>query len=293
MTIRPRRSVLYMPGSNARALEKAKSLACDCIIIDLEDAVAPDAKEDARARVVAAVSAGGYGRREVVIRINAPDTPWGEADIAAAATSGADAVLVPKVSTGADVATMRHLLTMAGAPVDLAMWAMMETPLAILNAGDIAAAGADNGLRCLVMGTNDLAKETDASLGRERMAMLTWLSISVAAARAHGLAIVDGVYNDFRDTPGFDAECRQGRALGMDGKTLIHPSQIELCNEIFSPSELEVAEARRIIEAFDAPENAGKGAININGRMVERLHADMARRKLALHEACNTGEAAP
>ncbi|HZQ14929.1 MAG TPA: CoA ester lyase [Pseudolabrys sp.] len=287
MTIRPRRSVLYMPGSNARALEKAKTLAADGVILDLEDSVAPEAKETARAQVAAAVKAGGFGRREVFIRVNGVDTPWHADDLAAAAHAGPDAILVPKVSN-ADMLELigRRLLDMH---IDhrTRVWAMIETPLAIFNILSIAAEARDSESRLagLIMGTNDLAKDTRARLVPGRAPMLPWLSTCVAAARIHGIDILDGVYNDIGNAEGFAAECRQGAELGFDGKTLIHPSQIEPCNKAFSPAPEEVAQARKIIAAFDLPENKGKGVVSIDGRMVERLHADMARRTVAIAEA--------
>ena len=289
--IRPRRSALYMPGSNTRALEKAKTLPADALILDLEDAVAPAAKADARAQVAAAVAAGGYGARETVIRINALSTEWGADDLAAALAAGPDAILVPKVSSVEELTRIRAAFAAAGAEGRVALWIMMETPLAILNAATIAAAANDRDapLACLVMGTNDLAKETGASLGQGRLAMVPWLATCVAAARAHGLAILDGVYNDFRDLEGFAAECAQGAALGMDGKTLIHPSQLALANEIFAPAPAEVERARAIIAAFARPENAGKGAIELDGRMVELLHLETARRTMALAAAIEAG----
>ncbi len=288
MTVtRPRRSVLYMPGANERALEKAKTLAADCLIFDLEDSVAPDAKEAARARVAAAVGAGGYGPREVIIRVNGHGTEWSADDFAAIAAAAPDAILVPKVSTAADVAAAHQALAAAGAADGTALWAMMETPLAMLNARDIAATAIApaSRLAALVMGTNDLAKETGADPGAGRFAMLAWLSMCVAAAKAYGLAIIDGVYNDFRDEEGLEAECRQGRVLGMDGKTLIHPNQLAPCNAIFAPPAAELEWARKILAAFDQPENAAKGVISVDGRMVERLHAAMARRTVAIAEA--------
>ncbi|APF36389.1 CoA ester lyase [Chelatococcus daeguensis] len=285
--IRPRRSALYMPGSNARALEKARSLPADVVILDLEDAVAPEAKETARAQVSAAVTAGGFGPREVIVRVNGLDTPWGEEDLAAAIACVPDAILLPKVSTPAVLATVGRRLATAGAPHKIRIWAMVETPLAILNIAEIAAAAADQATRleCFVMGTNDLAKETGARLVPGRAPMLPWLATSLAAARAHGLSILDGVYNNLSDADGFAAECAEGRDMGFDGKTLIHPGQIAAANAAFAPEEAEVAHARAIIAAFDAPENAGKGAINLDGRMVERLHAAMARRTVSLAEA--------
>ena len=287
MPIRPRRSALYMPGSNARALEKAKTLDADVVILDLEDAVAPEAKTEARAQVCAAVKAGGFGGREVVIRVNALASPWGMDDLAAAAQTGADALLVPKVSTPGDVMIFARHLREQGAPESTRLWAMMETPLALLNAASIAATALDpqSRLSVFVMGTNDIAKETRARLVPGRAPMLGWLQNVLAAARAHGLDILDGVFNDISHEAGFLAECEQGRDMGMDGKTLIHPSQLALCNETFAPPAAEVAFAREIIAAFDLPENAAKGALQLKGKMVERLHADMARRTLAIAEA--------
>jgi citrate lyase subunit beta / citryl-CoA lyase len=286
-SLRPRRSVLYMPGSNARALEKARTIAADALILDLEDAVAPDVKDLARDQVVAAVKAGGFGRREVVIRINGATTPWGEADLIAAAKAGPDAILIPKVSSPGDIMVTAKALRDAGAPDHTRLWAMMETPVAILNADSIVRTALDphSRLAVLVMGTNDIAKETRARLTPGRPSMLTYLSLCVAAARAHEVEIVDGVYNDFSNEAGFRAECEQGRDLGMDGKTLIHPNQVAICNEVFAPSEAETAFARKIIEVFDLPENTSKGALQIDGKMVERLHAEMARRTVAIADA--------
>src|SRR5229473_2226374 len=256
MAVRPRRSVLYMPGSNARAIEKARTLAADALILDLEDAVAPDA-------------------------------PWGGEDLAAAAAATPDAILLPKVSTPEDLAAIGARLDALGAPAKIRTWAMMETPLAILNAREIAAAAGEPATRLsgLVMGTNDLAKDTRAKILPGRAPMLAWLTTCVAAARAYGLDIVDGVFNDIADAQGFARECAEARELGFDGKTLIHPSQIEPCNAAFSPTEDEVASARKIIAAFDLPENRDKGVVRIDGRMVERLHADMARRTVAIADA--------
>jgi citrate lyase subunit beta/citryl-CoA lyase len=276
-----------MPGSNARALEKAKTIAADALILDLEDAVAPDAKEIARNQVAAAVKAGGFGRREVVIRINGAMTPWGEDDLIAAAKAGPDAILIPKVSSPGDIMVTAKALRDAGAPDHTRIWAMMETPAAILNADSIVRTALDpnSRLAVLVMGTNDIAKETRARLTPGRPSMLAYLSICVAAARAHDVEIVDGVYNDFSNEAGFRAECEQGRDFGMDGKTLIHPNQVAICNEVFAPSEAEIGFARKIIGVFDLPENASKGALQIDGKMVERLHADMARRTVAIADA--------
>ncbi|NNM71066.1 HpcH/HpaI aldolase/citrate lyase family protein [Enterovirga aerilata] len=285
--IRPRRSVLYMPGSNARAIEKARSLPADAVILDLEDAVAPEAKAAAREQVVASVKAGGFGRREVVIRVNGLDTPWGHDDLLAAASSGADAVLVPKVSDADAIGAVELALATARAPDALRVWAMIETPIAILHAEAIArAARHETGrLACFVLGTNDIAKETRARFVPGRWTMLPWLATVVVAARAHGLDVLDGVYNDLQDEAGFRAECEQGRDLGMDGKTLIHPNQIPAANEIFAPAPAEVEAARKIISAFDLPENRGRGVISLGGRMVERMHAEMAARTVALADA--------
>jgi len=285
--LRPRRSALYMPGSNQRALEKAKTLDVDCLLLDLEDAVAPDAKDLARNQIVEAVSAGGYGEREVVIRINGPDTPWGEQDLAAAVVADPDAILVPKVNTPSDLQLIAHNLTVLGASDKVRLWAMMETPEAMLNAGAIGACGRDPAVRlsCFVMGTNDLAKETRARLTPGRAAMMPWLMTCVAAARAGGIDILDGVYNAFQDEEGFAAECAEGVNMGMDGKTLIHPKQIGPCHAAFSPSEDEVVWARRINDEFDKPENAQKGAIQVDGKMVERLHAEMGKRVIAIADA--------
>ena len=285
--IRPRRSALYMPGSNARALDKAKTLPADALILDLEDSVAPDLKAAARGQACAAVAGGGYGGRELVIRINALDTPWGEADLAAAVAAAPDAILVPKVSSAEALAAVGLRLRKLGAAERTRVWAMIETPQAILDAGSIASAAhdVDTRLSCLVMGTNDLAKDTRARLLPGRAAMLPWLMTALAAARSSGIDILDGVYNSLSDEAGFRAECEQGRNCGFDGKTLIHPGQIAAANDIFAPSAQEVENARAILAAFDRPENRPKGAISLDGRMVERLHADMARRTVALAEA--------
>jgi citrate lyase subunit beta / citryl-CoA lyase len=287
MFARPRRSVLYMPGSNAKALAKAASLPADALILDLEDSVAPDQKVAARGQVADTVRKGGFGGREVVIRVNGPHTPWGEEDLAAASAAGPDAILLPKVDDAGTIMSAARTLRETGAPERTRLWAMMETPNAVLNAGSIAAVAGDSASRlaALVMGLNDLAKETRARLTPGRSTMTVWLARCVLAARAHGLDVIDGVFNDIQDLEGFRAECVQGRDMGFDGKTLIHPSQIDICNEVFAPGPTEVEGARAIIEAFALPENAGKGAIQLNGRMVELLHADMARRTLAIAEA--------
>ena len=286
MTVRPRRSVLYMPGSNARALEKGRDLPADGLILDLEDAVAPEAKVQARAAVVKAVRQG-FGDREVLVRINGLDTRWWVEDIDAAAAARPDAVLVPKISSPRQLQDLAARLVDMGTDPHVRVWAMMETPLAMLNVRDIAAAALDSETRLagFVMGTNDLAKDTRAHLVAGRGPMVPWLMNCVAAARAYGLDILDGVYNDIGDAEGFVAECRQARDFGFDGKTLIHPRQIEPCNAAFSPSSEEVEMARKIIAAFDLPENENKGVLQVDGRMVERLHAEMARRTVAIADA--------
>ncbi|WP_199088835.1 CoA ester lyase [Bosea sp. ASV33] len=286
-TIRPRRSALYMPGSNARALEKARDIAADVLILDIEDAVAPDAKATAREQVCAAVKAGGYGRRELVIRVNGVGTPWFADDLAAAAEAKPQAILIPKISSPETLHEVGNLLNGLWADRAIAVWAMIETPLAILDVERIARAARDPVARlaCFVMGTNDLAKETRARFVPGRAPMLPWLTSALLAARAHGLDILDGVYNDIKDEAGFLAECEQGRDLGFDGRTLIHPSQVAVANTVFAPDETELTRARAVIAAFDLPENAGKGAIQLDGRMVELLHAEMARRTVALADA--------
>jgi len=287
MTIRPRRSALYMPGSNARAIEKARTLPADAVILDLEDSVAPDAKAAARKQVADAITAGGFGAREVVMRINGLDTEWWLDDLNAAAKAKPDAVLVPKVSTAQHLEDVADRLVDISADHKIRIWAMMETPLAMLNAREIASAATDveTRLTAFVMGTNDLAKETRARITPGRAPMLPWLMSCVAAARAFGIDILDGVYNDLGDTDGLARECAQAREMGFDGKTLIHPNQIGPCNAAFSPGAEEVAQARKIIAAFDLPENEHKGVVQLEGRMVERLHADMARRTVAIAEA--------
>jgi len=287
MDVRPRRSVLYMPGSNDRALEKAKTIPADALILDLEDAVAPDAKTEAREKVCAAVKAGGYGKRELIIRVNALETPWGADDLKAASQAGPDAILVPKVGRPGDIISAAKVVTAADAPDKTMLWAMMETPMSILNVREIAMAGIEreHRLTCLVMGTNDLIKESHARAYEDRFAVVPWLSMTIVAARAYGLDVLDGVYNEFRDIEGLRRECEHGRTLGMDGKTLIHPAQVEITNEIFSPSEDEVTWSRKIIAAFTQPENAAKGVITVDGKMVERLHLQMSERTVAIAEA--------
>jgi citrate lyase subunit beta/citryl-CoA lyase len=287
MLARPRRSVLYMPGSNAKALAKAKTLAADALILDLEDSVAPDQKFIARGQVAEAVRASAFGGREVIIRVNGPHTPWGEEDLVSASAAGPDAILLPKVDGAGAIMAAARTLREAGAPDRTRIWAMMETPNAILNAGSIAAVAADpsSRLEVMVMGLNDLAKETRARLTPGRPTMTAWLAACVVAARAHGVEIIDGVFNDIKDLDGFRLECLQGRDMGLDGKTLVHPSQIDICNDAFAPTSAEVESAAAIIEAFGLPENAGKGVIQLDGRMVELLHADMARKTLAIADA--------
>jgi citrate lyase subunit beta / citryl-CoA lyase len=287
MNIRPRRSVLYMPGSNARAIEKARTLPADAVILDLEDSVAPEAKPAARQQVMDAVTAGSFGAREVIVRINGLDTQWWLDDLNAVAKAKPDAVLVPKVSRPDHLEDVAERLVDISADQKIRVWAMMETPLAVLNARDIAAAASDieTRLTAFVMGTNDLAKETRAKITPGRAAMLPWLMNCVAAARAFGLDIIDGVYNELADADGFARECSEAREMGFDGKTLIHPNQIAPCNAAFSPSAEEVAQAQKIIAAFDLPENRDKGVVQLEGRMVERLHAEMARRTVAISQA--------
>jgi citrate lyase subunit beta/citryl-CoA lyase len=287
-SVRPRRSVLYMPGANERALEKAKTLAADAIIFDLEDAVAPDAKADARDRVCTAVTSGEYGQRELTIRVNGLDTSWHADDVRAAAEAGPAALVVPKVGSVADVAAIEKGLEAAGAPDGTAIWAMVETPAAMLHAEEIAAAS--DRLTVLVMGTNDLAKELHAEHVPGRQPLLTGLGLCLLAARATGKVILDGVYNDIQDADGFEAECVQGRQLGFDGKTLIHPSQIEPANRVWAPAPDAVEDARALIATFEAGVAEGKGVVTHNGRMVENMHVDDARRLIALADAVATLE---
>lgn len=277
----PLRSVLYMPSSNAKALEKAKTLPVDAVIFDLEDAVAPDAKPDAREAAAAAVASGEYGRRTLTIRVNGIGTEWHDADLAAAAQAGPDAVVVPKVNSAAEVAQLVAGLERHGAPEHTRLWAMIETPVAILDA--LAIARASERLSCFVMGTNDLVKELYAEHVPGRAPILPSLHTALLAARAAGIAILDGVYNDVRDVDGFLAECEQGRQLGFDGKTLIHPGQVEGANRAFAPSAQAVEDARGLIQAFE--DGQGAGVVTYNGRMVEHLHVESARRTLSIHEA--------
>ena len=281
--VRPRRSALYMPAANTRALEKARELAADVLIFDLEDAVAPDAKPQARQNAVGAARSKAYGRREIVIRCNGLATEWGREDVTAIAGSGADAVLVPKLESARDVLDIVALLDASGAPAGMSVWGMMETPRGMLHAEAIATASPR--LAGLIMGTNDLAKDMRAQHTPMRLPMITALGLTMLAARAAGLTILDGVYNDIRDEEGFRAQCRQGVELGFDGKTLIHPSQVGPCNEIFAPTAEELVQARRMVEAFDAARAAGKGVVTLDGRMIENLHVEEARRRIALAEA--------
>lgn len=287
MTVRPRRSVLYMPGSNARAIEKARALPADGVILDLEDAVAPDTKADARRQVAEAAKAGGFGTREVFIRVNGIDTPWHAEDLSAAAHAAPDGILVPKISNPGQLEMIGQRLLDMGTDHRTRVWAMIETPVAIFNVQAIAACAKDSETRLagFVLGTNDLAKETGARLVPGRWTMLPWLTTCVLAARAYGISILDGVYNDLGDAEGFARECAQARDMGMDGKTLIHPNQVAPCNDAFSPAPEEVAQARKVIAAFAQPENKDKGVVQLDGRMVERMHADIARRTVAIAEA--------
>ncbi|HEV7173443.1 CoA ester lyase [Pedococcus sp.] len=278
---RPRRSVLYMPSSNERALEKAKTLAVDALIFDLEDAVAPDAKDQARENACAAARSGEYGSRELTIRINGIGTQWHDDDLRAACAAGPDAIVVPKVGSADEVRALVAAMETAGAPDHTSLWAMVETPAAMLHCEEIA--GASPRLTALVMGTNDLAKELHAEHVPGRQPLLTGLSLCLLAARATGTVILDGVYNDVKDAAGFEAECRQGRELGFDGKTLIHPGQVEVCNATFAPSAAAVEDARAVVAAWEAA--GGAGVVTHNGRMIENLHVETAERVLAVHKA--------
>lgn len=286
-TARPRRSALYLPASNARAIDKARSLPCDVVILDLEDAVAPDAKAEARSSAVEAVKAGGFGGREVVIRANGLDTPWGAEDLAAVAKARPDAVLVPKISAPEDLAAVRTRLG-EGLPV----WAMIETCAAIFRLDVLGAESTNVGVEAWVIGSNDLAKEMRCNLTVGREPLLTALSLSLMAARAHRLAILDGVYNEIADAEGLAQQCAQAAAFGFDGKTLIHPSQVEAANAAFTPAPDAVAWARTVVGAFGQPENAGKGVLKVEGRMVERLHFAEAKRLLSVADAIAAREAA-
>ena len=282
-SLRPRRSALYLPAANARALAKARTLPADVVILDLEDAVAPDQKIPARAAAVAAIDEGGYGRRELVARVNGIGTPWGRDDLAAIAAAGPDAVLVPKVSTPEEIRAYDQAL--AQSPKGTRLWIMIETCACVPVLHQLAACATETRLAGFVIGTNDLAKEMRARLTADRAAFLPILTMAVAAARAHGLVVLDGVCNEFRDTAIVRTEAEQGRQFGFDGKTLIHPDQIAPCNAAFSPDPDEIAWARAVEHAFALPENAGKGAIKVEGQMVELLHREQARQILAIAAA--------
>lgn len=280
--LRPRRSVLYMPAANERALEKAKGISCDAIIFDLEDAVSPDSKDVARTQAVAAANSGEYGKRELTIRCNALSTPWGGADIAAAATADISAVVIPKVQSVAEVDAVSSALDAAGAPRDMTIWAMIETPTAIF---DIRAIAAHPRVNVLVMGTNDLVREVRAVQVAGRAPMLSYLATALLGAREAGKSILDGVYNDIKNAEGFRAECLQGFEMGFDGKTLIHPDQVSTTNEVWTPTPAEVEHSHRVIEAFDEALKLGKGVVQLDGKMIENLHVDNARRILAISAA--------
>ena len=288
-----RRSCLYMPGSNERALEKAKGLAADTLIFDLEDAVRPDAKETARQLVCDAVRSRAYGSREVIVRVNGLDTPWGEDDLAAAIAAKPDGVLLPKVETAATLKRVAELISRHGDNSEMPIWAMIETPKGILNVADIAKQAEHMTLSAFVVGTNDLAKEMRVTAQPDRSNFLFALSSIATAALAYGITPVDGVYNSITDTDGLAAECEQGIQLGFKGKTLIHPSQLETANTLFAPSEEEVAEAQAIVDAFELPENAGRGVITVDGKMVEILHLESARELLARAQAISSVTSEP
>lgn len=287
MTVRPRRSFLFMPGSNARALEKARTLAADGFIFDLEDAVAPDLKQAARQQVAAAVTSRAYGRREILIRINGLDTAWWLEDVGMVAKAHPDGIVIPKVESPDQLTAISDRLGDINADHAIRVWAMIETPLGVLHAEEIAEQARDFEVRLegFIIGPNDIARETRMRMVKGRSPMLPALSSCIFAARAHGIDILDGVYNDFSDAEGFASECAQSRDMGFDGKTLIHPSQIEACNAAFTPGADEISRAREILAAFEKPENAGKGAIQLGGQMVERLHMEMAKRTVAIADA--------
>lgn len=283
---RPRRSCLYMPGANARALEKAKTLSADTLIFDLEDAVAPDAKTEARDTVCNAVKAGGYGTRELIVRINALDTEWGLGDLKAAVASGPDGILAPKVIDGGDIDRVNDAMSRAGAPESMSLWVMIEMPKALLNIHEIAESVGRTRLKAFVMGTNDLAKELHAiNNPPSRTAFQTALSMTVTAARAYDLLAIDGVFNGIGDEDGLEVESLQGRMLGFDGKTLIHPSQLDIANRVFAPAPEDVAQAQAVIAAFADPGNSGKGVLKVNGKMTELLHLEEARRTVEIAAA--------
>lgn len=283
----PLRSALYMPGTNARALEKAAGLEVDCVIMDLEDGVAPDVKADARSQIQTALKTHDYGRRTRIVRLNEIGSAWFEDDARMAVAAASDGILVPKINGPDDLHNISNRLSAIGAPKSFQVWLMMETAMAMLNIAGIArtAASQDYGFNCFVMGTNDLAKETGAAQTPDRLPMLFWLSSSVTAARAYGLSVLDGVSNNFSDIDRFRAECVHGKELGMDGKTLIHPKQVAVCNETFSPSDEEITWSRKIITAFEEPQNKGQGVISVEGKMVEILHLEIARKTVAIADA--------
>jgi citrate lyase subunit beta/citryl-CoA lyase len=285
--IRPRRSPLFMPGSNARALEKARNLPADVIILDLEDSVAPDAKGLARDQIAQAIAAKNFGKREVWVRTNSLESVWWTDDVAMAGKARPDGILVPKVSSVEDLKAIGDRLSAINADPSIKVWAMIETARAVLDADRLAGASHDPKTRLagFVFGPNDIARETRIRMMPGRAAMIPMITHCILATRAHGLEIFDGPYSDFSNVDGFGQECTQGRDLGFDGKTLIHPGQIEACNAIFTPPAEEIAQARKIITAFELPENASRGAIRLDGQMVERLHADMARRTIAIADA--------
>jgi citrate lyase subunit beta/citryl-CoA lyase len=283
MAIRPRRSVLYMPGSNARAMEKAKSIAADVFVFDLEDAVAPDQKIAARATILAALNGGGYGKRELVVRVNGLDTPWGDDDLRFAASSGAHAVCIPKVESAEQVRDVVARLERYGAPTAQSLWVMAETPRGVLHAEQIC--GAHPRLSVLMMGTSDLAKDLRVPHRPDRIGFITSLGLCVLAARAHGLDVLDGVHLNINDAEGLRAVCEQGRALGFDGKTLIHPNQVDIANEVFGLDHAAIEHAQRVIEAWGAAEKQGAGVAVLDGKLVENLHAAEARRVLVLAAA--------
>jgi citrate lyase subunit beta/citryl-CoA lyase len=289
-TARPRRSVLYMPGSNVRALEKAKTLLADGLILDLEDAVAPDAKEQARRQVCEAVKGGGYGMRELVVRVNGLATPWGYEDIAAASRSGCHAILLPKVESADAIRHMEAIMRANGAPEEMAIWAMMETPRSVLSSEQIAASTPR--MQCLVMGTSDLAKELDCAHTRERLPFITSLGLCLLAARAYGLTILDGVYLDLKDDAGFEFACLQGAEMGFDGKTLIHPNQLGICNKVFTPRPEDVEWSRKIIAAHADAAARGEGVAVVDGKLIENLHVESAKRLVQMADAIETMQSA-
>jgi citrate lyase subunit beta/citryl-CoA lyase len=282
-----RRSLLYVPASNIRAIEKARTLPCDGIILDLEDSVAPEAKDAAREAAVRCVREGDFGGRELIVRVNGIATPWGQSDLTALSKAGPDAILAPKINDAADI--RRYDALLAGFPPHTRLWTMVETARCIFRLDEIAAQMSQTRLSCWVMGTNDLAKEMHVELSVMREPLQPALALSVLAARAHGLDIIDGVFNELENAAGFDAQCRQAAAFGFDGKTLIHPNQLDLCNKIFTPSEEMLSKAHTIVGAFDLPETQGRGAIRVNSEMVERLHLERARRIIAIRAVIDAG----